>query len=567
MKLFNPKKYVRDHADDASREIVLKTIDFFENKGLKRIKEDDQKSVWYEDFLEFIKKEKVFATLLTPAGCGTPDARWDMWRISEFNEVLSFYGLAYWYVWQVSILGLGPIWMSQNQEVKERAAHLLQEGGIFAFGLSEQKHGADIYSTAMTLFNNGDGSYLAEGNKYYIGNGNCAALVSTFAKMDDTNDYVFFVVETDHPRYECVQKIETSGVRQAFVSEYALQGYPIRDQEILSRGKEAWNAALNTVNIGKYQLGMASVGIATHCLYEAINHAGHRVLYGQHVTDFPHVRQAFTEAYCRLVAAKLFAWRAADYMRAASPEDRRYLLFNPVVKMKVTRQGDQVVSMLHEIIAARGYEQKDTYFEMAIREVGMLPRLEGTEQVNMALIIKFIKNYLFDRQEFPEVGHMKQAGNDAYLFNQQTGNLSQVRFPDYRQCYAGWDEPNINVFREQMELYRELLMKAPPTKEQSGKVDYLFGGGELFTLMVYAQLILENAKIYNVDKDVLNEIFTFLVQDFSAAALRMITHHGNTADQEAYFHRMLKKPHRDEGAQRVWQDFVFALRDEYEMNP
>ena len=44
-------------------------------------------------------------------------------------------------------------------------------------------------------------------------------------------------------------------------------------------------------------------------------------------------------------------------MRSASDDDRRYLLFNPVVKMKVTGQGEKVVGLLHEVIAAKGYEQ------------------------------------------------------------------------------------------------------------------------------------------------------------------------------------------------------------------
>ncbi len=70
MLLFNPKQYQRDHADARSREIVEKTIAFFETKGLKQIKEDDQAMAWYEDFLEFIKDEQVFATLLTPTKYG-----------------------------------------------------------------------------------------------------------------------------------------------------------------------------------------------------------------------------------------------------------------------------------------------------------------------------------------------------------------------------------------------------------------------------------------------------------------------------------------------------------------
>ncbi len=57
----------------------------------------------------------------------------------------------------------------------------------------------------------------------------------------------------------------------------------------------------------------------------------------------------------------------------------------------------------------------------------------------------------------------------------------------------------------------------------------MLAAGELFTLIVYAQLILENAKIYGTDVDVLEQIFIFLVQDFSAQALQMILGQENSA--------------------------------------
>ena len=34
--------------------------------------------------------------------------------------------------------------------------------------------------------------------------------------------------------------------------------------------------------------------------------------------------------------------------------------------------------------------EKDTYFELAVRDIRALPKLEGTVHVNMALIIKFM---------------------------------------------------------------------------------------------------------------------------------------------------------------------------------
>lgn len=567
MILFNPMKYQRQHADEKSRELVEKTIAFFEGKGLKRIKEDDQAMVWYDDFLDFIKKEKVFATLLTPAKYGDGSTRWDMWRISEFNEVLGFYGLCYWYAWQVTILGLGPIWMGDNEDLKLKTADLLRQGGVFAFGLSEKDHGADLYSSEMKLYPQEDGTYLARGSKYYIGNGNCAALVSTFAKIEGTEEYVFFAVRSDHPQYECVKKIDTSGVRQAYVAEYTLHDYPITEDDILSKGKLAWNSSLNTVNVGKYELGCASIGIATHSFYEALNHAASRVLYGRKVTDFPHVQKLFTESYARITAMKLFAHRAADYLRVASDDDRRYLLFNPIVKMKVTGQGEKVVGMLHEVIAAKGYEQ-DTYFEMALRDIGMLPKLEGTEHVNMALIIKFVKNYFFGPVDYPEVPTMANAGDDSYLFKQFTGGLNQVRFPDYDRVYEKIDSPNIAIFKEQVELFKTLLLTAPPSKEQSSNIDYMLAAGELFTLIVYAQLILEKKDDYGVDDDLLEQIFKFLISDFSSYALKMVVGYENSEDQEIIYRKMIMKPAMNQECfTRVFTEQVLSLKGAYTMNP
>ncbi len=58
--LLNPKKHVRYYPDERSKEIMLQTIKFFENKGKAKLKEDDQKRVWYSDFLEFQKNNKIY---------------------------------------------------------------------------------------------------------------------------------------------------------------------------------------------------------------------------------------------------------------------------------------------------------------------------------------------------------------------------------------------------------------------------------------------------------------------------------------------------------------------------
>ena len=566
MLLLNPKRPLPLLLDPKSRELVEKMIAFFEAKGKAALRRDDLERVWYADFLAFVKKEKLFATFLTPSPYGAA-SRWDTYRNAALNEVLAFYGLPYWYAWQVTILGLGPFWMSGNEAAKKETARLLEDGGIFGFGLSEKEHGADIYSTGMQLVPAGAGTYVARGDKYYIGNGNEAARLSVFGKIAGTDEYVFFAVDPKRPEYELVRNVVAS---QSYVAEFVLHDYPITEAEILLRGPAAWDAALNTVNVGKYNLGWGSIGIATHAFYEAIRHAANRRLYGMAVTDFPHVKRMFTDAYARLVAMKLFALRASDYFRSASREDRRYLLFNPVVKMKVTTEGEKVIDLLWDVIAAKGFE-KDTYFEMAARDIRALPKLEGTVHVNIALIVKFMKNYFFAAAPYPDVPRRDDPSDDAFLWDQGPAKgLGKIRFQDFAPVFAARNEPNVAVFREQTALFREMLMRATPTEEQAKDVDFSLVVGELFTLVVYAQLVLENAKLLGeqaADPDLVDQIFDVFVRDFSRHAVDLYTKPASTDAQMEYALKMVRKPVHDAARyERVWAN-VHALKDAYEMNP
>ena len=60
MILLNPQKHSRYYPDERSREIMLKTIEFFENKGKRQLKADDRERVWNADFVEFQKQNQAF---------------------------------------------------------------------------------------------------------------------------------------------------------------------------------------------------------------------------------------------------------------------------------------------------------------------------------------------------------------------------------------------------------------------------------------------------------------------------------------------------------------------------
>ena len=570
--LLNPITYDPQQFDPETRRQLRALIEWFELRGKTRLLADDLEAAWVSDFLDFIARERIFATFLTPSeyADGDPNKRWDTSRNAALSEILGFYGLAYWYAEQVTILGLGPIWQSNNKEAMQRAADQLEAGGVMAFGLSEREHGADIYHTDMVLTpSSEDGiAFRASGEKYYIGNGNVAGMVSVFSRRDDiegADGYVWFVADSAHPNYELIGNVVHG---QMYVSNFRLNDYPVREEDILDTGPEAFSAALNTVNVGKFNLCSGSIGMCEHAFYEAITHANNRILYGNPVTDFPHVRASFVDAYARLIAMKLFSDRAIDYFRSAGPDDRRYLLFNPVTKSKVTSEGETVVTLLQDVLAAKSFE-KNTYFAEVARLIGCLPRLEGTVHVNVAQILKFMPNYMFNPATYPQIETRDDPADDVFFWNQGPARgASKVQFADWNPIYERHaDIPNVARFHEQALALKALLTDAAPDADQQADLDFVLVVGHLFSLVVYGQLILEQADLIGLDRDLLDQIFDFQIRDFSAHAIALHGKPSSTAAQQDWAIAAVRKPVVDTGRfGRVWEQ-VRAYDGAYAMRP
>ncbi len=568
-RFLNPARYDADGFDTATAHLLRVTIEWFESKGKAAVMAETRSDEWYSDFIAFLAREKAFATLLTPArdGGGDTAKRWDTRRNARFNEILGFYGLPYWYAWQVTALGLGPIWQSDNAAARARAAKLLEEGAIFAFGLSEREHGADIYQTDMLLTPDGGGGFHASGGKYYIGNGNLAGMVSVFGRRADVegpDGYLFFAADSSHPAYRLIRNVVRG---QMYVSAFELDDYPVGPEDILHSGREAFEAALNTINVCKFNLGFCAIGMAEHCYYETINQAENRVLFGKRVTEFGQVRRILTEAYARLLAAKLYGARAVDYVRNATLEDRRYLLYTPINKMQVTTEGERIVSLLGEVISAKGFE-RDSYFDAAKNIIGGLPKLEGTVHVNRALTLKFLPGYLFGAAPLEPAPKRDDAADDEFLFAQgPTRGLSRIAFPDWRPVFEARAEfANVALLREQAEALVEMVQVAPLTPEQmSDDLDFQQSLAQLFTLIPYAQLILECADLEGTPDDIVEVIFEWLVRDFSTAAIDLYGKASSTPEQQAWALGAIRKPVIDEARdERVYAE-IRGLAGVYEM--
>ncbi|SLH98894.1 acyl-CoA dehydrogenase [Mycobacteroides abscessus subsp. abscessus] len=91
--------------------------------------------------------------------------------------------------------------------------------------------------------------------------------------------------------------------------------------------------------------------------------------------------------------------------------------------------------------------------------------------------------------------------------------------------------------------------------------------GHLFSLVVYGQLILEQAAITGLDRDVLDQIFDFQIRDFNAHATTLYGKPSATETQRAQAVAALRTPATDrERFDRVWAQVV-GYDGAYEMRP
>jgi len=509
-------------------------VDFFRNKGLAALKEEDRQEHWYQDWIDYQSRHGIYARLLSPKQYSSLGYRFDLTKLTRFLEVFAYFSPAHAYSLHVSFLGLCPILMSSNEALKEEAVAKLEAGGLFAFAVSERAHGSDLFANEFTVTRAGPAGWRAEGAKYYIGNANAACMISILAKQGDSESagttkrspFVFFVLRPrETPAFQNVRKIRTLGIRPAFVGEFEVNDHTFRQSDILSQGRAAWDAVAGTVNLGKFFLGFGAVGICEHAFAEAFAHMRRRLLYGKPVTEMSHLRAATAIAFARLTAMKLYAYRALDYVQASSADERRYLLFNAVQKAKVSTEGVKVMGLLSECIGARGFEAV-TYFESALRDAQLIPGLEGSTHINFGLTAQFIDTYfaISDRDGPPpaEVLHQEDADENPYSMAARDRNARTVRFTPCLRAYEPLQTlANVRAFMTQVEAFQLFVAGGVSTLNPDGDAGLLIAIGKCFSIIAYAQLIAENCLAVKVAPATVSVMFHALLEDLGTEALKL----------------------------------------------
>lgn len=556
----------RPYLDDPAARVL---IEFFESKGLAALKEEDRHEHWYDDWLACQARHHVYARLLSPQRYSAVGGRLDMLRLTRFLELFGHFSPAHGYSLQVTFLGLFAILMGDNEALKQEAVAALEAGGLLAFGVSERAHGSDLLANEFTVTEDSAGRFVADGTKYYIGNSNAAAIVAVLARRQFRSGgaggrgskrappALFAIRPPQAPAYRDVRKIRTLGVRAAYVGEFAVEGHAFGRDDLIAEGRAAWDAVLGTVTLGKFFLGFGSIGICERAMAEAVAHLTGRVLYGKPALEMPHVRAKAAHAYARLAAMKLYAYRALDYVCAASATDRRYLLFNAVQKARVSTEGVRVIALLAECMGAKGFES-DTYFEMALRDVQLIPGLEGSAHINLATTAQFIPRYfaspdpaLMDAPS-AALGGVASAEN-PYLMEARSSGIETVAFGAFGSAFEPLSSiANVRLLVDQANAFARLVREPGLVAPAARDTEAGLALGQCLATIAYAQLVAENAARLGVPAPLVSAMFHGIVIDLGAAVTALVAASPQLGGRACALARRIMRPPRTPAADWDW---------------
>src|SRR3712207_206913 len=192
-------------------------------------------------------------------------------------------------------IGLKGIALFGSDEQKERLLPDLAAGRKLAgFALTEPEAGSDAYGIQSRAVEQGDGSWVLNGEKRWIGNGCRGDVLVMFARaeVDGKDRHVALILEKGMegldqggPRYE------TLGLRGNHLCPVRFNDVRVPPENVLGEPGDGFRIAMAILNNGRIGLGTGSVGLAKRLLDLAIEHVTTRRQFGKPIADFDLVEE------------------------------------------------------------------------------------------------------------------------------------------------------------------------------------------------------------------------------------------------------------------------------------
>lgn len=292
-----------------------------------------------------------------------------------------------------------PITYFGTVEQKEKYLPKLASGKfIGAYCLTEPNAGSDALAAQTTARLNAAGThYILNGTKMFITNAAFSDTFIVYAKVDGTA-FTAFIVEKDFPGLALGAEEQKMGIKGSSTRTVIFEDCEVPIENLLGETGKGHVIALNVLNLGRYNLGSATMGAAKYGLELAVKYTKERRQFGKAIADFTATQEKIADMALRIFASESLQYRTAGYLEEAlgglyDSEDQslvakrmmEYATECAVCKVYSSETLDFIADEALQLHGGYGFI-KEYKIEQMYRDSRINRIFEGTNEVNRLII-------------------------------------------------------------------------------------------------------------------------------------------------------------------------------------
>jgi alkylation response protein AidB-like acyl-CoA dehydrogenase len=274
-----------------------------------------------------------------------------------------------------------------SEEQKRRYLPRLAAGEwIGCYCLTEPNAGSDAANMETTAREEAD-SYVLNGEKIWITNGNIADLAIVFATRDPAARHrgiCAFLVPTDTPglRREPIEGQEL-GHRASDHARITFDECRVPKSALLGEPGQGFKVAMSALDHGRLGVAAGALGVAQACLDACVAFSRTRRQFGKRIGDFEMIQANLADMAADVEAARLLVYRAAWLKQQGLPTTKE----TSIAKLFATEAAVKAASDAVLIHGGRGYSNSYPV-ERYYRDIKGLQIYEGTSHIQRIVIAR-----------------------------------------------------------------------------------------------------------------------------------------------------------------------------------